>query len=164
MKTQTPQTIYLKDYKPPEFLINTVDLQIDLAEEWTTVKAQLNVQKNSASSENSKTLVLNGQKMELLAVSLDNIELTQDQYQVDESKLTITDVPEKFVLTTEVRIQPQNNTELEGLYKSRKLFCTQCESEGFRKITYFLDRPDVMSLYSTTISADPKLYPVLLSN
>ena len=102
--------------------------------------------------------------MELLAVSLDNIELTQDQYQVDESKLTITDVPEKFVLTTEVRIQPQKNTELEGLYKSSKLFCTQCESEGFRKITYFLDRPDVMSLYSTTISADPKLYPVLLSN
>jgi len=164
LKTQTPQTIYLKDYKPPQFLINTVDLHIDLAEEWTTVKAQLNVQKNSASSENSKTLVLNGQKMELLTVNLDNIELTQDQYQVDESQLTITDVPEKFVLTTEVRIQPQNNTELEGLYKSRKLFCTQCESEGFRKITYFLDRPDVMSLYSTTISADPKLYPVLLSN
>ena len=101
-------------------MINTVDLQIDLAEEWTTVRAQLKVQKNSASSENSKTLVLNGQKMELLAVSLDNIELTQDQYQVDESKLTITDVPEKFVLTTEVRIQPQNNTELEGLYKSSK--------------------------------------------
>ena len=164
MKTQTPQTIYLKDYRPPQFLIDTVDLHIDLAEEWTTVKAELNFRRNPASSENSKTLVLNGQKMELMAVTLDKVELTQDQYQVDESQLTINDVPEKFVLSTEVRIQPQNNTELEGLYKSSKLFCTQCESEGFRKITYFLDRPDVMSLYSTTISADPQLYPVMLSN
>ena len=164
MKTQTPQTIYLKDYRPPQFLIDTVDLHIDLAEEWTTVKAELNFRRNPASSENSKTLVLNGHKMELMAVILDNVELTQDQYQVDESQLTINDVPEKFVLSTEVRIQPQNNTELEGLYKSSKLFCTQCESEGFRKITYFLDRPDVMSLYSTTISADPQLYPVMLSN
>ena len=164
MKTQTPQTIYLKDYRPPQFLIDTVDLHIDLAEEWTTVKAELNFRRNPASAENSKTLVLNGHKMELMAVILDNVELTQDQYQVDESQLTINDVPEKFVLSTEVRIQPQNNTELEGLYKSSKLFCTQCESEGFRKITYFLDRPDVMSLYSTTISADPQLYPVMLSN
>ena len=164
MKTQTPQTIYLKDYRAPQFLIDTVDLHIDLAEEWTTVKAELNFRRNPASAENSKTLVLNGHKMELMAVILDNVELTQDQYQVDESQLTINDVPEKFVLSTEVRIQPQNNTELEGLYKSSKLFCTQCESEGFRKITYFLDRPDVMSLYSTTISADPQLYPVMLSN
>ena len=164
MKTQTPQTIFLKDYRPPQFLIDTVDLHIDLAEEWTTVKAKLNFRRNPASSENSKTLVLNGHKMELMAVILDNVELTQDQYQVDESQLTINDVPEKFVLSTEVRIQPQNNTELEGLYKSSKLFCTQCESEGFRKITYFLDRPDVMSLYSTTISADRQLYPVMLSN
>ena len=164
MKTQTPQTIYLKDYRPPQFLIDTVDLHIDLAEEWTTVKAELNFRRNPASAENSKTLVLNGHKMELMAVILDNVELTQDQYQVDESQLTINDVPEKFVLSTEVRIQPQNNTELEGLYKSSKLFCTQCESEGFRKITYFLDRPDVMSLYSTTISADRQLYPVILSN
>ncbi len=164
MRTQTPQTIYLKDYRPPQFLIDTVDLHFDLAEEWTTVKAELNFRRNPASAENSKTLVLNGHKMELMAVILDNVELTQDQYQVDESQLTINDVPEKFVLSTEVRIQPQNNTELEGLYKSSKLFCTQCESEGFRKITYFLDRPDVMSLYSTTISADPQLYPVMLSN
>jgi len=164
MKTQTPQTIYLKDYRPPQFLIDTVDLHIDLAEEWTTVKAELNFRENPASAENSKTLVLNGHKMELMAVILDNVELTQDQYQVDESQLTINDVPEKFVLSTEVRIQPQNNTELEGLYKSSKLFCTQCESEGFRKITYFLDRPDVMSLYSTTIFANQQLYPVMLSN
>jgi len=164
MKTQTPQTIYLKDYRPPQFLIDTVDLNIDLAEEWTTVKAELSFRRNPDSTESSNTLMLDGQKMELMAVSLDNVELTQEQYQVDESQLTITDVPDKFVLSTEVRIQPQNNTELEGLYKSSKMFCTQCESEGFRKITYFLDRPDVMSLYCTTISADPELYPVMLSN
>ena len=96
MKTQTPQTIFLKDYRPPQFLIDTVDLHIDLAEEWTTVKAKLNFRRNPASSENSETLVLNGHKMELMAVILDNVELTQDQYQVDESQLTINDVPENL--------------------------------------------------------------------
>ena len=164
MKTQTPQTIFLKDYRVPQFFIDTADLHIDLGEEWTTVKARLKCRRNTASTENTKSLVLDGQKMELQNVRLDNVELRQEQFQVDDSHLTIPDVPETFVLETEVRIQPQNNTELEGLYKSCKLFCTQCESEGFRNITYFLDRPDVMSLYSTTISADPQLYPVLLSN
>ena len=164
MKTQTPQTIFLKDYRPPQFFIDTADLHIDLGEEWTTVKARLKCRRNTASTENTKSLVLDGQKMELQNVRLDNVELIQEQFQVDDSYLTIPDVPETFVLETEVRIQPQNNTALEGLYKSSKMFCTQCESEGFRSITYFLDRPDVMSLYSTTISADPQLYPVLLSN
>jgi len=164
MKTQTPQTIFLKDYRPPQFFIDTVDLHIDLGEEWTTVKARLKCRRNAASTENTKSLVLDGQKMKLQNVRLDNVELRQEQFQVDDSYLTIPDVPETFVLETEVRIQPQNNTALEGLYKSSKMFCTQCESEGFRNITYFLDRPDVMSLYSTTISADPQLYPVLLSN
>ena len=164
MKTQTPQTIFLKDYRVPQFFIDTADLHIDLGEEWTTVKARLKCRRNTASTENTKSLVLDGQKMELQNVRLDNVELRQEQFQVDDSHLTIPDVPETFVLETEVRIQPQNNTALEGLYKSSKMFCTQCESEGFRNITYFLDRPDVMSLYSTTISADPQLYPVLLSN
>ncbi len=164
MKTQTPQTIFLKDYRPPQFFIDTADLHIDLGEEWTTVKARLKCRRNTASTENTKNLVLDGQKMELQNVRLDNVELIQEQFQVDDSHLTIPDVPETFVLETKVRIQPQNNTAHEGLYKSSKLFCTQCESEGFRNITYFLDRPDVMSLYSTTISADPQLYPVLLSN
>ncbi len=164
MKTQTPQTIFLKDYRPPQFFIDTADLHIDLGEEWTTVKARLKCRRNAASTENTKSLVLDGQKMELQNVRLDNVELRQEQFQVDDSHLTIPDVPETFVLETEVRIQPQNNTALEGLYKSSKMFCTQCESEGFRNITYFLDRPDVMSLYSTTISADSQLYPVLLSN
>ena len=164
MKTQTPQTIFLKDYRVPQFFIDTADLHIDLGEEWTTVKARLKCRRNTASTENTKSLELDGQKMELQNVRLDNVELIQEQFQVDDSHLTILVVPETFVLETEVRIQPQNNTALEGLYKSSKMFCTQCESEGFRNITYFLDRPDVMSLYSTTISADPQLYPVLLSN
>ena len=87
MKTRTPQTIYLKDYRPPQFLIDTVDLNIDLAEEWTTVKAELSLRRNPDSTESSNTLMLDGQKMELMAVSLDNVELTQEQYQVDESQL-----------------------------------------------------------------------------
>ena len=164
MIIQTPQTVYLKDYRPPSFLIDTVDLKIDLGDEWSTVKTLLSFRCNPESVDNSKTLMLDGQNMELLSIHLDQLELTQKEYQVDDSHLTIPDVPESFVLETEVRIQPQNNTALEGLYKSSKMFCTQCESEGFRNITYFLDRPDVMSLYSTTISADPQLYPVLLSN
>ena len=164
MKTQTPQTIFLKDYRVPQFFIDTADLHIDLGEEWTTVKARLKCRRNTASTENTNSLVLDGQKMELQNVRLDNVELRQEQFQVDDSYLTIPDVPETFVLETEVRIQPQNNTELEGLYKSSKMFCTQCESEGFQKITYFLDRPDVMSIYNTTISADAELYPIILSN
>ena len=135
MKTQTPQTIFLKDYRVPQFFIDTADLHIDLGEEWTTVKARLKCRRNTASTENTKSLVLDGQKMELQNVHLDNVELIQEQFQVDDSHLTITDVPETFVLKTEVRIQPQNNTALEGLYKSSKMFCTQCESEGFRNIT-----------------------------
>ena len=164
MIIQTPQTVYLKDYRPPSFLIDTVDLKIDLGDEWSTVKTLLSFRCNPESADNSKTLMLDGKNMELLSIHLDQLELTQKEYQVDDSHLTIPDVPESFVLETEVRIQPQNNTALEGLYKSSKMFCTQCESEGFRKITYFLDRPDVMSIYSTTISADAELYPIMLSN
>ena len=164
MKTQTPQTIYLKDYRPPQFLIDTVDLHVDLDEEWTTVKASLSCRRNPDAVDESNFLTLDGQNMELVSVYLDQQKLTQQQYQVDEKLLTITAVPEVFLLETEVKIQPQKNTALEGLYKSSKMFCTQCESEGFRNITYHLDRPDVMSLYSTTITADPHLYPVLLSN
>ena len=164
MKDKLAKAIYLKDYKPPNFLIDKVDLQIDLFEELTKVKAIMKFRCNPDLEEKSKTLTLSGQNIELKSVFLDEFELNQNQYKIDDSQLIIFNVPEKFILTTEVSIKPQKNTELEGLYKSGSIFCTQCESEGFRKITYFLDRPDVMSLYSTTISADSQQYPVLLSN
>ena len=92
MKSKTPQTIYLKDYRPPQFLIDTVDLNFDLGEEWTTVKAQMKIRRNPASTENSKTLVLVGQNMKLLSVKLDQLVLTQNEYQVNDSQLIIPDV------------------------------------------------------------------------
>ena len=164
MKNNSPKTTYLKDYTPPPFLIDKVDLEIDLGEEWSTVKASLSFRSNPAFEGNNSTLVLEGQNMKLQGIHLDNIQMNSNQYSVDESHLTIKNVPKKFELETEVRIQPQNNTELEGLYKSGEIFCTQCESEGFRKITYFSDRPDVMSLFSTKITANKAKYPVILSN
>ena len=164
MKHNSPQTTYLKDYTPPPFLVDKVDLEIDLGEEWSTVKARLCFRCNPDFEGENSTLVLDGQNMELQKIRLDNLEMNPNHYSVDESQLTITGVSNKFELETEVRIQPQNNTELEGLYKSGQIFCTQCESEGFRKITYFIDRPDVMSLFSTKITADNGKYPIILSN
>ncbi len=164
MKNNSPKTTYLKDYTPPPFLIDKVDLEIDLGEEWSTVKALLSFRSNPSFEGKNSTLVLEGQNMKLQKIHLDNIQMNSNQYSVDESHLTIKNVPKKFELETEVRIQPQNNTELEGLYKSGEIFCTQCESEGFRKITYFSDRPDVMSLFSTKITANKAKYPVILSN
>ncbi len=164
MKYQTAKTIYLKDYTPPKYLIDKVDLKIDLFEEWSNVKTIIKFRINPYSIEKSGDLKLSGQNIKLKSVLLDKIKLNKNQYHVDETHLTILNAPKEFVLTTEVSIQPQNNTELEGLYKSGSIFCTQCESEGFQKITFFLDRPDVMSLYTTTITANSKLYPTLLSN
>ncbi len=164
MKNNSPKTTYLKDYTPPPFLVDKVDLEIDLGEKWSIVKANLCFRSNPDFKGNNSTLVLEGQEMKLQKIFLNNVQMRHDQYSVDESHLKIKNVPKKFELETEVKIQPQNNTELEGLYKSGQIFCTQCESEGFRKITYFSDRPDVMSLFSTKITANKAKYPVILSN
>jgi len=164
MKNNSPKTTYLKDYTPPPYLVDKVDLEIDLGEEWSIVKARLSFRSNPDFEGKNTSLVLDGQNMKLQEIRLNSIQLNKDQYAVDESYLTIKNVPKKFELETEVRIQPQNNTELEGLYKSGEIFCTQCESEGFRKITYFSDRPDVMSLFSTKITANKAKYPIILSN
>lgn len=155
---------YLKDYRPADFLIPEVFLHFDLQEENTVVKSVLKVKRNPAASNPHAPLVLNGEEMELHSVSINGHHLNAQQYQVDEHSLTILQVLDEFVLELEVIIQPQKNTQLSGLYKSRTNFCTQCESHGFRRITYFLDRPDVMSKFTTTISADKKNYPILLSN
>ncbi len=109
-------------------------------------------------------LVLDGQQLELLSVALDDQALEAGQYQLDENHLTLQPTAATFTVDSTVRIHPESNTALEGLYKSGKMFCTQCEAEGFRKITYYLDRPDVMSSFTTTLSAEQHQYPVLLSN
>jgi len=164
MTSDTPKTVYLADYRPPPFLIEDVDLHFELAEDTTTVTATLGIRRNPAFAEAPQDLVLDGQALELVCVAIDGNAIGGDRYRLDESSLTIRDVPDAFSLRTQANIHPGANTSLEGLYTSSGNFCTQCEAEGFRKITWFLDRPDVMSRYTTTIVADRDRYPVLLSN
>lgn len=161
MKDPVPQPIHRKDYQPPAFVIDTVQLHFDLQESFTTVRATMEVRRNGS---HGADLVLRGERLELVSVIIDGIPCEADSYTVTEENLSVPNVPDTFELRTEVRIKPHENTELSGLYKSSGNYCTQCEAEGFRRITYFLDRPDVMARYRTTIVADKASYPVLLSN
>ncbi|MBT7152713.1 MAG: aminopeptidase N [Deltaproteobacteria bacterium] len=163
MPDQKPQAKYLKDYTPPDYLIETVDLTFDLYEDQCLVDSKLSCIRNET-VQGQTPFICMGRNLELKSIVLDGLLLSPDSYQVDDEHLTIPNVPERFILEIQTRIEPHKNTSLEGLYKSSGMFCTQCEAQGFRKITYFPDRPDVMSRYSTRIIADMKLYPVLLSN
>ncbi|MFJ4371296.1 aminopeptidase N [Pseudomonas japonica] len=164
MRTEQPQVIYLKDYQAPEYLIDETHLTFELFEDHTLVHAQLVMRRNPARGAGLPPLVLDGQQLELLSVALDDQPLGAADYQLGDSHLTLQPKAAQFTLDTSVRIHPESNTALEGLYKSSGMFCTQCEAEGFRKITYYLDRPDVMSAFTTTVIAEQHRYPVLLSN
>ncbi|WP_259756251.1 aminopeptidase N [Pseudomonas sp. GCEP-101] len=164
MRTEQPKVIYLKDYQAPEYLIDETNLTFELYEDHTLVHAQLVMRRNPERGDGLPPLVLDGQQLELLSVALDDQALEAGQYQLDENHLTLQPTANTFTVDSTVRIHPESNTALEGLYKSGKMFCTQCEAEGFRKITYYLDRPDVMSSFTTTLSAEQHKYPVLLSN
>jgi aminopeptidase N len=155
------QAIYLKDYKKPEYEIKDVNLVFDLYEEYTKVTNVMNFVKQS---ELLKDIELDSIDLELQELWLNDLKLSEVHYSYRDEKLTIFNVPTMFSLKIINKIYPQNNTELEGLYKSGSIFCTQNEPEGFRRITPYLDRPDVMSLFTTTVIADKKSYPVLLSN
>ena len=159
-----PKTIRLAEYQVPDFLIDTADLLFELEETHATVKSRLGVRRNPAATAGNRPLKLDGEALTLVSVAVNGEKLGPNRYQVDGQSLTIPDLPRDFVLDIETKIEPQNNTELSGLYKSGGNFTTQCEAEGFRRITYFLDRPDVMARYTTTIVADAQRYPVLLSN
>lgn len=164
MRTEQPQMIYLKDYQAPDYLIDETHLTFELFEDHALVHAQLVMRRNPARGAGLPALALDGQQLELLSVSLDDIELAAEDYQLSDSHLILHPTSEQFVVDTSVRIHPESNTALEGLYKSGGMFCTQCEAEGFRKITYYLDRPDVMSKFTTTVVAEQHSYPILLSN
>ena len=159
---QQVKNIYLKDYKAPEFLIDHVDLCFELDEEKTRVVSILQLKRQVLNE--SSPLVLSGECLELGEVKIDDVLIDDASYTVTDTTLTLLDVPDVFTLEIETFTKPQENFSLEGLYKSSGNYCTQCEAEGFRKITYFLDRPDVMALFTTTIIADKAKYPVLLSN
>jgi aminopeptidase N len=164
MRDPTPVTIRLEDYTPPAFLIATVDLDVDLREDFATVRAKLGVKRNPAAKDPKAPLVLDGDELALESVAIDGRTLAASGYALDGEHLTIPAVPDAFTLETAVRIEPRRNTKLMGLYASKDGFFTQCEAEGFRRITFFPDRPDVMARYTTTIHADRASYPVLLSN
>ncbi|SBS34490.1 Aminopeptidase N [Marinomonas spartinae] len=165
MKESQPSAILLKDYKVPPFLIDKTELTFDLDETNTVVTSHLHMRRNPACGKSTQPLVLDGgEDIKLIGVAMDGYTLPSEEYRLVDDKLIITATADEFVLTCETLIDPQNNTRLEGLYRSSSMFCTQCEAEGFRHITYYLDRPDVMSVFTTTIIADETRYPVMLSN
>ena len=172
MRESQAKTTYLKDYEPPEFCIKKTSLSFDLYEDKTLVTSHVEFFRNKNFLKNpTNSLLLDGQDIDLESIFLNDVELKPEQYSQKEESLVIpkldeilSDSSEKFMMTCVVKIKPQDNTSLEGLYKSKDKFCTQCEAEGFRKITYYLDRPDVMSSFTTKITADKEKYPVLLSN
>lgn len=154
--------IYLKDYTPPSFAVDSVHLNIKLFEDHATVDSVLNM-----SRQHQGDLVLFGQNMSLTAISINDQPLQPSEYQLDDTQLVIANAPDTAVVKISVRHQPQKNTELEGLYIAGEgddvMFVTQCEPEGFRKITYYPDRPDVLSVFTTRLEADKK-FPTLLAN
>ena len=164
MRDAQARTTYLKDYRVPDYLIDTTELHFELHEDHTRVRSKLALRRHPDAPPQPAPLVLDGSELQLVGVKLDGRALAADEYSVTPEQLLIGKVPARFTLECETVIKPQENTSLEGLYKSRVMFCTQCEAEGFRKITYFLDRPDVMSVYTVTIDAERARYPVLLSN
>jgi len=157
--TVQPNAKHLKDYSAPNYFIDSIDLDFDLNDTKTKVVA---INKVRRSGSHNDPLILDGVDLTLLSVAIDGHNI--DHYLVKDNQLIITDLPPECVLIIETEINPQANSSLEGLYKSADAFCTQCESEGFRKITYYLDRPDVLAVFSTKITADKAQFPYLLSN
>ncbi len=165
MAIREHKTVYLKDYSPPPFLVETVELRIVLHEAASKVISTLKCRRNEQVNELDTPFILEGERLELVSVKINNKLLEKGQFLYSEDKLEILEIPKGvFELTTEVLVNPSGNTELEGLYLSSGNYCTQCEAEGFRRITFFPDRPDVMAIFSTTVIANKKECPVLLSN
>ena len=161
MRESQPKTVHLKDYAPPPFLVERVALDVDIRAEDAVVTATLSVRRNPASNEKNAPLVLDGDELELMSLLLNK---KKAAHEVSAETLTIPNVPDSFTLDTVSRIVPQKNTKLEGLYATQSGFVTQCEAQGFRRITWFVDRPDNLAVYTVTVRADRKKYPVLLSN
>ncbi len=161
MREAAAKAVHLKDYAPPAYFVERVALDIDIRESDALSKAVLHVRRNPALKDKNAPLELDGEELELLSVALDGKEKA---FAIKNEKLVIAGVPERFTVETVSRLVPQKNTALEGLYAAKSGFVTQCEAQGFRRITWFVDRPDNLALFTTTVHADKKKYPVLLSN
>ncbi|MCD5380640.1 aminopeptidase N, partial [Candidatus Gracilibacteria bacterium] len=163
MTEKNDKIVYLKDYEVPAYEVESYDLNFDLYEDETLVTTSAKYYENINHS-GEKQLLLNGEDVQLVSIFLDEKELTSDDYSLEEHTLILKDLPAEFTLEIVTKIHPETNTSLEGLYKSGGKFCTQCETHGFRRMTYFQDRPDVMTMFIVRITADKEAYPVLLSN
>ncbi|HEX6441885.1 MAG TPA: aminopeptidase N [Stellaceae bacterium] len=164
-RDQPPAPTRLADYRPPDFLIGKVELEFFLTETGTTVTSHLQLRRNPEAGTPKAPLRLDGEELELVTAALDGVPLVAGDYRLEpDGALVVENVPDAFILDIENRTHPESNTQLSGLYMSGGNFCTQCEPEGFRRITWFLDRPDAMSRFTVTIRADKTRYPVLLSN
>jgi aminopeptidase N len=164
MTETTHHTVYRKEYTVPDYCVDSIDLRFELGDETTLVTARMSLRSQYDISQGTRPLVLNGKHISLLELKLDGSPLAPDRYSVSGGLLTIPEVPAAFSLEVTTELRPQDNTALEGLYRSAGMFCTQCEAEGFRAITWYPDRPDVLTLFTTTIVAERERYPVLLSN
>src|SRR6185312_16406618 len=166
MKSENPKPVLLADYRPPEFLIDTVDLDIALDPARTRVVSKLSIRRNPDSKATSEVpLKLDGELLELESISVNGRKLKPPAYVIDETKLTLVSPPkEPFTLQVTTIVHPKANTALQGIYLSRGIYCSQCEAQGFRRITYFLDRPDVLARYTVRLEADIAAAPVLLAN
>ena len=160
----SPETKYLKDYHPSHFDIEHVDLYFDLHETYTDVRAIIKMERVYDLKNKLKKLYLHGEDLDLISIAMDGAELDPKEYEQTSNRLIINKVGKSFVLNIKTRLKPHENTSLSGLYVSNNIYCTQCEAEGFQRITYFLDRPDVLCTYTCTIEADKNNCPVLLSN
>ena len=158
----SPRTIYLRDYAVPAYLVETIDLDIDIREGSTRVGACCRLRRNPAGS--GGPLVLHGEELQLESLRIDGRTLAPEEYRIQDNLLTVERVPEAFTLETLVRVCPEKNTQLSGLYRSKDGYVTQCEAEGFRRITFYPDRPDVMARFTCTLHADKAGFPVLLAN
>ncbi len=163
MRDASPSAIYLKDYRPPDYLIDTIDLEFDLRPDKTTVSSCMQVRRREG-VDASTPMILDGQELGLVSVKLNGKSLAPATLKRTENTLTLTSLPNEFQLEIICTVEPESNTKLEGLYKSGSMYCTQCEAEGFRRITYFPDRPDIMPRFTSRIIADKSSCPVLLSN
>jgi aminopeptidase N len=165
MKPETPRPIHLKDYRPPAYLIDKVDLDVSLDPTRTRVRSRLAVRPNPDASGRKEPLRLDGEHLDLDEIKLDGKPLGKKDYKLTDTLLTLAKTPSApFTLEIVTFVNPEANKALQGLYRTNDVYCTQCEAEGFRRITYFLDRPDVLATYTVRIEADPREAPVLLSN
>ncbi len=164
MRNDTPQAILLKNYKPVPYLVDRVELDFSLEPKCTRVTSRISLRPNPAFAKKSAPLVFDGEKIKLISVAVDGTAINAERYSVSDTELTIAKVPQKpFVLSIVTECDPVGNTALSGLYMSNGMYCTQCEAQGFRRITYFYDRPDVMAVFKVRVDA-PNSMPILLSN